>query len=105
MLHTINNLITIRNFLYIAVNDDMIKMTPEKTKSTVDRLALLNNKILNLTLAVDLDKEIEASESRTVTTTINATAAEPETIEELDKIDAEVKKASKPVRDHKIKAV
>jgi len=58
MLNQINNLITLRNFISLSLNDLTIQMSNEKTSMLSKKLAALNNAIIELSIDLDINSII-----------------------------------------------
>lgn len=82
MLDRLNSLINVRNFLNLSINDLSVNMTSEKYNAISKKIAILNKKILDLALDLDVDcilKEVNYVEKFSSTKEIT-------NILELDKI-------------------
>lgn len=81
MLKELNELINVRNFLHLSINDFSVNMTSEKSNAISKKLTLLNKEILNMALMLDVEKIVEEANSfgKQITST-----KEIKTVEELD---------------------
>lgn len=84
MLNELNSLINIRNFLNISINDLSVQMSSEKSNAISKKISLLNKRILDM--ALELDVEAIYENSSKYGAPIARSSMEIKTVEELDKI-------------------
>ena len=83
MLSNINNLINVRDFLYRANENSMVKMTPEVSSKVSRKIAAIDKTLISLIVDIDL----ESIASKLVTKQINMQSTEEiQTISQMDEI-------------------
>lgn len=83
MLSDINNLINIRDFLYRANENAMVKMTPEQSSKVSRKISAIDKTLLGLIVEIDLEQI--SSDLGTKKTKVQATQ-EIQSVNQMDEI-------------------